>query len=55
MPECCDFIGENQTETIDLSEGLDGQTVREYKNLANENNIWLSIGSIHEALYNTVN
>ncbi|XP_033253229.1 nitrilase and fragile histidine triad fusion protein NitFhit-like [Drosophila miranda] len=34
LPECCDFVGESRTQTIELAERLDGKLVAEYKELA---------------------
>lgn len=54
LPECCDFVGTNRDETIALSEPLTGPTVQFYQGLAKSNDIWLSLGGIHEAIYNKV-
>ncbi|XP_068142120.1 nitrilase and fragile histidine triad fusion protein NitFhit [Drosophila tropicalis] len=48
LPECCDFVGENRGQTLDLSETLDGQLMNKYKQLAKDQGIWLSLGGIHE-------
>ncbi|XP_017135671.1 nitrilase and fragile histidine triad fusion protein NitFhit [Drosophila miranda] len=48
LPECCDFVGESRTQTIELAERLDGKLVAEYKELARCHQIWLSLGGIHE-------
>lgn len=48
LPECCDYVGADRTETIALAETLDGPTVNFYKQIAAENNVWLSIGGFHE-------
>lgn len=48
MPEACDFIGNTTEETKKLAEPLDGPLVDEYKNLAKEHGVWLSIGGFHE-------
>lgn len=48
LPECCDFVGTDRAETLALSEKLNGPTMQFYKSLAQENNIWLSIGGFHE-------
>lgn len=54
MPECPDFVGENATETLELSEPLiDGETIEFYKTLAKDHNVWLSIGGFHETVTNS--
>ena len=37
-----------------MAEPLDGNTVQRYKNLACEENIWLSLGGIHESVNSTI-
>lgn len=53
LPECCDFVGENRKQTLELSEPLTGPTVQAYKDLAKCNKLWLSLGGIHEAILGT--
>ncbi|XP_023172409.1 nitrilase and fragile histidine triad fusion protein NitFhit [Drosophila hydei] len=48
LPECCDFVGENRTETFQLVEPLDGPLMAKYKELAKCHQMWLSLGGIHE-------
>lgn len=43
-------MAENKKEVIELAEPLNGPTVTCYKKLAAQNNIWLSMGGIHEAV-----
>lgn len=52
LPECCDFVGTNPTETLQLSESLDGDTIEFYKSLAKDHSLWLSIGGFHEIVPN---
>lgn len=52
MPECCDFVGNNRDEVLTLAETLDGATVQYYKELAQSNRVWLSLGGIHEIIRN---
>lgn len=54
LPECCDYVGTNRDETIALAETLTGETVEFYKKLAKDNNIWMSLGGIHESIQNEV-
>lgn len=48
LPECCDFIGSNRQQTLELAEDLNGPTVNRYKELAQRLGVWLSLGGIHE-------
>lgn len=50
LPECCDYVGTNRDEVLALSETLKGDTVAYYKHLAKSNNVWLSLGGIHETI-----
>ncbi|EAT34733.1 AAEL013049-PA [Aedes aegypti] len=50
FPECCDYVGSNREETLKLSEPLTGRTVAEYKQLAKDNGLWLSMGGVHESI-----
>lgn len=54
LPECCDYVGNDRNETLDLAESLNGETIQFYKQLAKEKNVWLSLGGIHETIYNQV-
>lgn len=51
FPECCDYLGENRYQTIDLAEPLDGAIVDAYKKLARKNSLFLSFGGVHEAIF----
>ncbi|XP_017028817.1 nitrilase and fragile histidine triad fusion protein NitFhit [Drosophila kikkawai] len=48
LPECCDFVGENRAQTLELSERLDGELMAQYRELARCNDMWLSFGGLHE-------
>ncbi|XP_055594832.1 nitrilase and fragile histidine triad fusion protein NitFhit isoform X2 [Uranotaenia lowii] len=50
FPECCDYVGTHREETLKLSETLEGPTVAEYRRLARENKLWLSMGGVHESI-----
>lgn len=50
LPECCDFVGENRDQTLELSEPITGPTMQQYAELAKEHDIWLSLGGIHESV-----
>jgi len=48
LPEACDYIGDSKIETLSMAEPLNGDVIRAFCTLAKENEIWLSIGGIHE-------
>ncbi|XP_005187821.2 nitrilase and fragile histidine triad fusion protein NitFhit [Musca domestica] len=50
LPECCDFVGENRNQTLELAEPLTGPTLTKYQSLAKEYDVWLSLGGIHESV-----
>ncbi|XP_019695809.1 deaminated glutathione amidase [Harpegnathos saltator] len=50
FPEACDYLADNKKDIVAMAEPLTGQTVESYKEIAAKNNIWLSLGGIHEAL-----
>lgn len=50
LPEASDYVGQNIEETKSMSESLGGAIVSEYKSLARQNKVWLSIGGFHERL-----
>lgn len=49
LPECCDFVGENRKEVLTLSEPLSSSIIP-YAELAKANQMWLSLGGIHESV-----
>ncbi|XP_014474246.1 PREDICTED: nitrilase homolog 1 [Dinoponera quadriceps] len=59
FPEACDYLADNKKDIVAMAEPLSGQTVASYKEIASKNDIWLSLGGIHEAspdaqkIYNT--
>ncbi|NXI43197.1 NIT1 amidase, partial [Galbula dea] len=48
LPEGFDYIGLNPAQTLSLAEGLDGDLMRRYSQLARECGVWLSLGGFHE-------
>ncbi|XP_037893910.1 nitrilase and fragile histidine triad fusion protein NitFhit [Glossina fuscipes] len=50
LPECCDFVGENRKQTLELSEPLTGPTMEQYQALAKKHDVWLSLGGLHESI-----
>ncbi|XP_020284767.1 nitrilase homolog 1 isoform X2 [Pseudomyrmex gracilis] len=59
FPEACDYLADNKKDIVAMAEPLTGQTVKSYKEIAVKNDIWLSLGGVHEAsdnaekIYNT--
>ncbi|CAH1170144.1 unnamed protein product [Phaedon cochleariae] len=50
LPEATDYIATNKTEAKSLAEPLDGPLVSEYKKIAKQNKVWLSLGGLHEKI-----
>ena len=49
FPEGCDFICDNKKDTISSAESImTGNTVKKYRELAAQHNVWLSMGGVHE-------
>ncbi|XP_048511927.1 deaminated glutathione amidase isoform X2 [Athalia rosae] len=48
FPEACDYLAETKKDIVAMAEPLEGELVNRYKCLAKDNNIWLSLGGIHE-------
>jgi hypothetical protein len=48
LPEACDYIGESKAQTLAIAESLNGDLIKTFCSLAKENEIWLSLGGIHE-------
>ncbi|KAM9624156.1 deaminated glutathione amidase isoform 4-T4 [Morphnus guianensis] len=48
LPEGFDYIGSNTAQTLSLAEGLDGDLMGRYAELAKEYGVWLSLGGFHE-------
>jgi hypothetical protein len=48
LPEACDYIGESKAETLAMAQPLSGDLIKTFCSLAKENDIWLSLGGIHE-------
>ncbi|KZC07003.1 Nitrilase like protein 1 [Dufourea novaeangliae] len=50
FPEACDYLADNKKDIVAMAQPLNGSTVASYKEIAKNNNIWLSLGGLHEAL-----
>ena len=48
LPEACDYIGESKQQSMEMAESIQGEVITEYKKLAKDLNVWLSIGGFHE-------
>ncbi|XP_064032243.1 deaminated glutathione amidase isoform X2 [Pogoniulus pusillus] len=48
LPEGFDYIGEDTAQTLSLAEGLDGDIMTRYSQLARQCQVWLSLGGFHE-------
>ena len=49
LPEAFDFIGESTAQTLKLAEPIDGPLLSQYKDVARDLNVSLSLGGFHEA------
>jgi predicted amidohydrolase len=47
LPESFDFLAATKEAALELSEPIDGPLMNAYRNLARENQIWLSLGGLH--------
>ena len=47
FPEACDYMAEMNSESMGMAEDLDGPLFQQYRELAKEFNIWMSIGGFH--------
>ncbi|XP_069701548.1 deaminated glutathione amidase-like isoform X1 [Periplaneta americana] len=48
LPESCDFIGETRSQFVENAEDINGETMQSFRQMAKDNNIWLSLGGILE-------
>ncbi|NWS64846.1 NIT1 amidase, partial [Chunga burmeisteri] len=48
LPEGFDYIGSDTAQTLSLAEGLDGDLMGRYAQLARDCGVWLSLGGFHE-------
>ena len=47
LPEACDYVESSTAATLAKCEPLDGQFIANYRQLAAECAVWISIGSFH--------
>ncbi|XP_014218972.1 deaminated glutathione amidase [Copidosoma floridanum] len=50
LPEACDYLADNKADAVAMAEPLDGETVKRYRELAQREDMWLSLGGVHEAV-----
>ena len=50
LPEACDFIESTSKAANEKSEFIHGEFISNYKSLANELKIWISLGSFHRRI-----
>uniref|UniRef100_A0A914V4R6 Nitrilase and fragile histidine triad fusion protein NitFhit n=1 Tax=Plectus sambesii TaxID=2011161 RepID=A0A914V4R6_9BILA len=48
LPECFDYVGRNKEEAIGLAVAEDGPLIARFRELARQNDLWLSLGGFHE-------
>lgn len=47
LPECFDYIGKNKEETISMAYEESGKYLKNFRDLAIKNKLWLSLGGFH--------
>jgi hypothetical protein len=47
LPEACDYIETSVKASLEKAETLNGEFVQNFRKLASELDIWISIGSFH--------
>ncbi|OUC46845.1 putative histidine triad domain protein [Trichinella nativa] len=48
LPECFDYVAASKSKTIELAEKENGVYINQYRMLARELKVWLSLGGFHE-------
>uniref|UniRef100_A0A0N4ZMH5 Nitrilase and fragile histidine triad fusion protein NitFhit n=1 Tax=Parastrongyloides trichosuri TaxID=131310 RepID=A0A0N4ZMH5_PARTI len=48
LPECFDYVGRDKEETIKMAMDINGDYIQRFRNLAKENDLWLSLGGFHQ-------
>lgn len=48
LPEAFDYMASSSEESADLAEPLDGPRMTSYRQVAKDNDMWLSLGGFHE-------
>jgi predicted amidohydrolase/diadenosine tetraphosphate (Ap4A) HIT family hydrolase len=47
FPECADFIGRSKDEALKLAEPINGETMKTFRQLAENYKMWISVGGFH--------
>ena len=48
LPECFDYVGENNEQSLSLAASLESTRMQVFCDLAKELGMWLSLGGFHE-------
>ncbi|XP_076448546.1 nitrilase and fragile histidine triad fusion protein NitFhit-like [Babylonia areolata] len=48
LPEACDYIADSKEKSVAMAESLDGDLVSRYRDVARQNQLWLSVGGFHQ-------
>jgi hypothetical protein len=52
LPEACDYIADSKEQSLQMLEPLDGNLVSRYRQVAKDNQMWLSVGGFHQKVRN---
>lgn len=55
LPECFDFVSSSRAQAIEMAEGISGNTIQRYQQLAQQLSVWLSLGGFHEKVRDYLN
>ncbi|XP_021352210.1 nitrilase homolog 1-like isoform X1 [Mizuhopecten yessoensis] len=48
LPEAADYIATSKMKSMEMAESLEGETICNYRKLAQETSLWISIGGFHQ-------
>ncbi|XP_033744984.1 deaminated glutathione amidase-like [Pecten maximus] len=48
LPEAADYIGESKQKSMEMAESLEGETINNFRKLAQQTGLWISIGGFHQ-------
>lgn len=51
LPEACDYIESTVQASLEKAESLDGEFISQFRKLAADLDIWISIGSFHRKVF----
>jgi hypothetical protein len=52
LPEAFDYMSENKEMCLSLAHSVDGPIIKDLSQMANDLDIWLSLGGFHEKVCN---